>query len=209
MTEASNNDDSSGLIVDIHGVKAATYKGLLAKAHEMGLLSIVTEMVIAPDSDGALCVFRATVTMEGDTVDRPRTFTGYGDATHRNVKAGVKAHWMRMSETRAKSRALRDAVNVGVVSEDELLALRPDEDKAKELKARKLELVRGIAREMRRRDIDGIGPREFVVRVVRDVLGTETIDDEVEMDAVEASVFGDEFDLATGERIPETTAAKL
>jgi hypothetical protein len=198
----SNTDESSGLLVDIHGTKAATYKGLLAKAHDMGLLSIHTEMVVCPESDGDLCVFKATVEMiRGD--EPVRTFVGYGDATPKTVKAMVKPHYIRMAETRAKSRALRDAVNVGVVSEDELLALRPDEDKARELKARKLALVRAVGREMARQRIDGLDPRAFVVKVVRDVLGTETIDDGVEMDAVEEAIKNDGFDLATGDRIPD------
>lgn len=47
-------------------------------------------------------------------------FGGLGDANPGNVNRRVAAHLIRMAETRAKARALRDAVNIGVVALEEL-----------------------------------------------------------------------------------------
>jgi hypothetical protein len=47
-------------------------------------------------------------------------FSGIGDATPQNVGKMIVAHLLRMSETRAKARALRDAINVGATAFEEL-----------------------------------------------------------------------------------------
>jgi len=92
-----------------------TYAGLLSKAHEEGLKFIKTSLVQAPtDDNGRVAIARAEVeTSRG-------TFQGYGDASPENVNSFIVPHLIRMAETRAKARALRDAVNVGVVSFEEL-----------------------------------------------------------------------------------------
>jgi hypothetical protein len=48
------------------------------------------------------------------------TFTGLGDASPGSVTRMMAPHLLRMAETRAKARALRDAVNVGVTALEEL-----------------------------------------------------------------------------------------
>lgn len=95
--------------------EVATYHGLLAKAHDEGLRRIATEIVQTPSpANGETAIVRATVeTNKG-------TFAGIGDASPANVNRRVGVHLMRMAETRAKARALRDAVNIGVVALDEL-----------------------------------------------------------------------------------------
>ncbi len=47
-------------------------------------------------------------------------FTGIGDASPDNVGRTIAPHIIRMAETRAKARALRDAVNIGVTALEEL-----------------------------------------------------------------------------------------
>lgn len=95
--------------------EVATYAGLLARAHEEGLKSIQTELVQLPTPDnGRMAVAKAVVeTAKG-------VYTGIGDASPDNVNRRIAPHIIRMAETRAKARALRDAVNIGVVSLEEL-----------------------------------------------------------------------------------------
>lgn len=49
-----------------------------------------------------------------------RVFEGIGDATRKNVAKNIAGHLIRMAETRAKARALRDAVNIGATALEEL-----------------------------------------------------------------------------------------
>ena len=95
--------------------EVVTYQGLLSKAHEEGLKYIKTSLVQIPTDDNSrVAIARAEVeTSRG-------MFQGYGDASPGNVNPFIVPHLIRMAETRAKARALRDAVNVGVVSFEEL-----------------------------------------------------------------------------------------
>lgn len=95
------------------------YAELLKLAHEEGLKSVHTELVLQPSEDsGGRCIVKATVETE-----RGR-FEGLGDADPGNVEPFLAPHLIRVAETRAKARALRDAVNVGVVSFEELDGVR-------------------------------------------------------------------------------------
>lgn len=86
------------------------YAGLLDTAHDAGLQSITTELLHL-DLQNRTAVCRATVTMLEDGV--ARVYQGIGDASPENSGPIAKDAWIRMAETRAKSRALRDAINVG------------------------------------------------------------------------------------------------
>ncbi len=95
--------------------EVATYAGLLAKAHEEGLKSIATELFQVPDEGNhGVAIVVATVETEKGV------FTGIGDAAPNNVNRRIVPHLIRMAETRAKARALRDAVNIGTVALEEL-----------------------------------------------------------------------------------------
>jgi hypothetical protein len=95
--------------------EVATYAGLLARAHEEGLKSIRTELIQVPtEANRMVAIAKAEVTTSKGT------FSGIGDADPDNVGRRIVPHIIRMAETRAKGRALRDAVNIGVVCLDEL-----------------------------------------------------------------------------------------
>ena len=91
------------------------YAGLLNQAHEEGLLKVCTSILQIPtEENGRLAIVKAEVqTAKG-------LFEAVGDACPENVDEFLAPHLIRVAETRAKARALRDAVNVGVVSYEEL-----------------------------------------------------------------------------------------
>jgi hypothetical protein len=91
------------------------YIGLLSRAHEEGLIRIRTQLVQVPtDENGRIAIAKALV------VTKKGHFEGVGDASPENVNSFIAPHLIRVAETRAKARALRDAVNIGVVSFEEL-----------------------------------------------------------------------------------------
>ena len=99
-------------IVTLHGKETMRYQGLLAMAHEQGLVSLSAKFVsITAD----LTVATAFAIFEED-----RKFFEAAEATPTNVQAGVRHSWARMALTRAKARVLRDALNIGMVSAEEL-----------------------------------------------------------------------------------------
>ena len=101
--------------VNIKGKEHPTFAGVLAKAHEKGLSSIETELLQAPmECNNYMAICKAKVTL-GDKV-----FEGIGDATPKNVNAMIAPHIVRMAETRAKGRALRDALNIAECLHEEL-----------------------------------------------------------------------------------------
>ena len=105
-------------IIKRQGKDHVLYPGLLDAAHEQGLKRITTKLLQAPGPDNghvAIC-FAEVETEKG-------TFSGIGDASPGNVSTNIAPHIIRMSETRAKARAFRDALNVG-----ELLADDPSAD---------------------------------------------------------------------------------
>ncbi len=103
------------------GKDGVAYADLLARAHTEGLKSIATEVLLQPsDQNGRLCIIKAAVETERGH------FEGIGDADPTSVEEQFAPHLIRVAETRAKARALRDAVNVGIVSFEELDGVRPN-----------------------------------------------------------------------------------
>ncbi|HVC82692.1 MAG TPA: hypothetical protein VNL35_19575 [Chloroflexota bacterium] len=102
-------------MVNRQGKEFVLYAGLLDQAHREGLKRISTSLIQAPaDSNGHLAICHAEVETEKGI------FSGIGDASPENVGRMIAPHTIRMAETRAKARALRDAINVGVTALEEL-----------------------------------------------------------------------------------------
>jgi len=113
-------------MVERNGRTFVLYAGLLDEAHRQGLKSITTQLLQIPGPDnGYTAICQAVVeTSKG-------VFSGIGDASPENVPPQMRMHLIRMAETRAKARALRDAVNVGVAALEELAdEAEPAEPKA-------------------------------------------------------------------------------
>lgn len=96
----------------IHGKAFIRYVGLLALAHEQGLQKLEARFVSLTET---LAVAAATATFADG-----RVFTEAAESTPTNVGPQVKDHFARIALTRAKARALRDALNLGMCSVEEL-----------------------------------------------------------------------------------------
>jgi hypothetical protein len=97
----------------MHGKPHVLYAGLLDMAHERGLVTLEAGL-IEVTAEWALAWARATFS-DG------RVFQEAADAMRTNIaNALIAKHYPRMALTRAKARALRDALNIGLVSQEEV-----------------------------------------------------------------------------------------
>jgi hypothetical protein len=96
----------------LHGKPFIKYTGLLAIAHTKGLVSLKAHF-ISVTQELALAEAEATFA-DG------QTYSECADSTPQNVPAHIRPHYPRMALTRAKARALRDALNVAMVAVEEL-----------------------------------------------------------------------------------------
>lgn len=98
-------------IIENRGKKYVLYAGLLDAAHRNGLRGITTNLVqVASDANGGVTIVHAVVTLDGDGPDERHIYTGLGEVGKRDTPIALQ-NPVRMAETRAKARALRDALN--------------------------------------------------------------------------------------------------
>lgn len=108
-------------LVEREGKTFVLYQGLLDMAHQAGLRQITTALVQIPNEvNGHTAIVQATVELLDADTGRVREFQGIGDASPANTNRMMAPHAIRLAETRAKARALRDAVNVGMAAFEEL-----------------------------------------------------------------------------------------
>lgn len=96
------------------------YKGVLREAHENGLLELTVKLVESPsEANGQTAIVEATAIFPGPD-GRERIFTELGDANKDNTTAMIAVHKIRLAATRAKGRALRDALGIGEALVEEM-----------------------------------------------------------------------------------------
>ena len=105
------NDIPDAYIQRLSGKPYITHKGLLALAHEHGIEGISTEMI---QWEAGEAIIHATA--KGTR----GTYTGYGDASPKNVNSMLNTACIRLAETRAVNRALRLYLGIGITSLDEM-----------------------------------------------------------------------------------------
>jgi hypothetical protein len=113
--EASSTASSaipSAYLTKIQGRDFIRFEGLLALAHEAGLVELSTTIVHC-DLNMAVC--QAIVRFKDG-----RVFCDIGDASPDNVAKHLRPHFIRMAATRASARALRRALNISACSVEEL-----------------------------------------------------------------------------------------
>jgi hypothetical protein len=95
-------------IMNIHGKNIVTYEGMLDVAHQLGLTSMAAKLLQHPTvENGNLAIASATAKFSDG-----REFTDVGDASPDNVPKGCASRFVTMAITRAKGRALSDALNI-------------------------------------------------------------------------------------------------
>lgn len=102
--------------IERRGVRMVLYAGVLQQAHQQGIRSIDTQLIQAPGpGNGDRAIVKATVEMEDGS-----RWPGLGGADPTSTSKQMVPHLLRLAETRAKARALKDAINVAVVSMEEM-----------------------------------------------------------------------------------------
>ena len=81
-------------------------------AHERGLVNLSAHFISVTND---LALAEATAEFADG-----KTFMECADASPSNVNAKIRPHFPRMALTRAKARALRDALNISVASIEEM-----------------------------------------------------------------------------------------
>jgi hypothetical protein len=84
----------------------------LAMAHDRGLTSLSAHFISVTDT-------LALAEAEAIFADG-KTYSECADATPGNVNAKIRPHFPRMALTRAKARALRDALNISMAAVEEM-----------------------------------------------------------------------------------------
>ena len=109
----------SEFLIQRNGKIFVLYAGLLDLAHERGLRDLRVELVQSPSAENSfVAIAKAIATVKhGDTF---AIFEEIGDASASNTSKAIAPHIIRMAATRAKARALRDALNIGVTALEEL-----------------------------------------------------------------------------------------
>ena len=103
----------SGALISLKGKDYVMYKGLLYVAHQHGLEELTVEMIsYDPDTKEAVCM----ATCKGTR----GLFIDVADASPQNVTRAMATCTLRMASTRAKARALRDYLGIGICSLCEL-----------------------------------------------------------------------------------------
>ena len=99
-------------VVMIQGKPFVKFTGLLAMAHERGLIELTATWTY---NDAGLSLAEAVAVFKDGGHYRES-----GDATPENVTKKVAPHFRRVALTRAKARVLRDALGVDLVAVEEL-----------------------------------------------------------------------------------------
>ena len=108
---------------NLQGRDYILYGGVLQLAKERGLRRISTSIVQLPSKENSMY---AVVEAEIETSDG--VFRELGDASPESVARSIQPHLLRMAATRAKARAMRDAVGIDMVALEELGDAQPAED---------------------------------------------------------------------------------
>jgi hypothetical protein len=119
--EAGGRSTLYHYVITRQGKDYVLYQGLLAEAHRRGLRGIRTRLLQSPTgANGGVAVCAATVTTPAGEFTATGAAGPPGTASGRNPGPPLGRTLIQLAETRAKARALRDALNLDAVPFDEL-----------------------------------------------------------------------------------------
>lgn len=98
------------------GQDVVLVKGLMHLAHELGFQSVKTRFVQFPCQENDWTAFAETEVID----EFGRVWINGGDASPKNVGKQVAPHYPRMALTRSQGRALRDALGLQLLVDEEL-----------------------------------------------------------------------------------------
>lgn len=112
-------------IAGIKGKDAVTAVGLTVLGHEKGFKELKTEILQFPsNANDMTCIVQAELIGYGWSPLEEKivevTFSAIGDANPANCSKMVAASFIRMAETRAVGRVLRNYTNIGMLCSDEV-----------------------------------------------------------------------------------------
>lgn len=112
-------------VISIKGKEAILADGLKVLAHEKGIKQLHTDIIQFPSKDNEFtCIVKAVligydynpITEKVEEV----SYSAIADANKNNCSSMVAAAFIRMAETRALSRVLKNYTNTGMVAVEEL-----------------------------------------------------------------------------------------
>lgn len=96
-----------------------SYKELMDQARtEFEFVQVAVTPLLLPAKDGDLAIFSATVKVWTKDSNAELSYTEIGDATPESAE-NVMPHYIRMAATRAKARALKEALGEGEAAAEE------------------------------------------------------------------------------------------
>ena len=115
-------------IINIEGKPFVKYAGLLEAAHRAGLKDLQVKLIQSPTRDnGYTAVCEATAVIK--TRNREKVYIEIGDANPASIgDPRLSVHAIRIAATRAKARALRDALRISICSVEELALGGPQQE---------------------------------------------------------------------------------
>lgn len=110
-------------VKNLQGKEFMTYNGLISLAKEKGVKSMTSRILQFPNADNNNTIIVEAIVVGYEEINGTETevtYTGIGDANVGNCNKQVGQHFIRMADTRAKGRALRDFLGIDMVMSEEL-----------------------------------------------------------------------------------------
>lgn len=110
-------------VKNLQGKEFVLYNGLISLGKEKGIKSLTSRILQYPSAENNNTIIVESTLVGFEEINgemQEVTYTGIGDANTGNCNKMVGQHFIRMADTRAKGRALRDYLGIDMVMSEEL-----------------------------------------------------------------------------------------